>query len=52
MKRRQYTDSWSDLRESARRFSKILVRSFVDSARIRGSDPVELRRLGKLVQES
>ena len=48
----QFTASISALRKSASRFSKILVRNFLDSARIRGSDPVELHRLGKLVLES
>ena len=37
------------LRKSASQFSKILVRNFLESARIRGSDSVELCRLGKLV---
>ena len=46
--RGQHADRRLDLRESARRFSKILVRSLVDFARTRGSDPVELYRLGKL----
>lgn len=50
--RDQFTVSMSALRRSASRFSKILVKNFLDSARIRGSDPVELHRLGKLVLES
>ena len=40
------------LRKSASQFSKILVRNFLESARIRGSDSVELYRLGKLVLKS
>ena len=50
--RERYAGSMRNLRESLRRFSKILVKSFLDSARRRGSDPVELYRLGKLVLES
>ena len=50
--RESYAGSMQDLRESLRRFSKILVKSFLDYARRRGSDPVELYRLGKLVLES
>lgn len=52
VEREQSTASMLALRMSARRFSKILVRIFLDSSRIRGSDPVELYRLGKLVLKS
>ena len=52
VEREQFTASTLALRRSASRFSKILVKNFLDSARIRGSDPVELHRLGRLVLES
>lgn len=48
----QYAGSMSALRRSANRLSKILVRSFLNSAGIRSSDPKELYKLGKLVLES
>lgn len=50
--RERNTGGVANLRESARRFSKILAKSFSASARLRGSDPVELLRLGKVVLES
>lgn len=52
VERGQYVASMSALRSSATRFSKILVMNFLNSARIRGSDPTEQYRLGKLVLES
>ena len=50
--REEFTAGMPALRRSASRFSKVLVRSFLDSARIRGADQVELYRLGRLVLES
>ena len=52
VERGQYAASLSALRGSATRFSKILVRNFLNSARIRSSDPKELYGLGKLVLQS
>ena len=47
-----YAASRRNLREYARRFSKILVQQLRDGSKMRHLDPVELRRLGENALES